>query len=151
MRGSMCVRLNSAMFESAHLSASWVKMFVWTCRSTSVHAVWECGAAFPGQGDRKPVKRAHLSQFWSLKFMFWGIGALMAQSLLSSIWSRCLLDTFKEDASQPSLLQQDFYTMVEQGYIYPWEVHALLHAYIVLRIFKVQCKVFFVLSSSFFT
>lgn len=32
-----------AMFGSTHLPSSWVRMFVWMCRCTSVHAVWECG------------------------------------------------------------------------------------------------------------
>lgn len=74
-------------------------MFVWTCRSTSVHVVWECGVASPVQGDGKPVKRAHPSRFWSLKFMFWGIGALMSPTLVSSLQSRCPSDPFKEDTS----------------------------------------------------
>lgn len=39
-----------------------------------MHAGWEQRAAFPVQGDEKPVKRAHLSRFWSLKCMF---GALV--------------------------------------------------------------------------
>lgn len=140
------------MFGSAHLPASWVKMFVWTCRITSVHAVWDCGAPFPIQGEGKSVNRAHLSQFWSLKFMCWGTGALMAQSLVSSILKASIRSLQGSHISQqlPTLLQQDFYTMVEQRYIYPWEVHALFHAYIVLCILKVQCKVFFVLSSPFF-
>lgn len=64
-----------------------------------MHVVWECGVASPVQGDGKPVKRAHPSQFWSLKFMFWGIGALRSPTLVSSIQSRCPSDPFKEDTS----------------------------------------------------
>lgn len=83
------------MFQSPHLAASWVEMLVWRSRSTSLHVVWECGVAIPVQGDGKPVKRVHLNPFESLKLMFWGIGALMSQSLVWSI--QCPSNPFKKD------------------------------------------------------